>query len=316
MVLLRMAIGWHLCYEGLTKIDPGFYDMGKQRLTESKAWSAEGYLRNANSPFEKFFKGIVDDIDGYGRYDVPTMTAKWKRTAGLAATHFNFTESQKQAVDRKIAELKGKLETHIGAEANKKKFEDYKKTRDAFLASAKQKNWDVDPRDRQVRQKDWADIEKSRMEICGPVDQWTKDLEAEIALQLNDDQRKLPEVLPAWKEMTELERVNTTTKYGLALCGGLMFAGLFSRLASLGAACFLGLFYFSQVPPPFYPPAPVAEGTYYVVNKNLIEMIACLMLATSPSGAWGGLDALIRGFITRPLFGFGAREVRERHGVE
>jgi hypothetical protein len=41
-------------------------------------------------------------------------------------------------------------------------------------------------------------------------------------------------------------------------------------------------------------------------------MIACLALATMPTGAWGGLDALIRGLITRPLLGIGSREVIER----
>lgn len=316
MVALRMAIGWHVCYEGLTKIDSRWYDLGKRRTTESKPWSAEGYLRNANSPFEDFFKGIVGDIDGYGRFDVNATTAKWKRNIDLAANHFNLTDAQKQAAERKAAELKAKLEDYVNSAANKTKLENYRTAREAWKSAEKSRKEDGDPRERQVRQKEWTDIEKTRMELTGPVDAWGKDLETEILLQLNNEQRLLPEPIPAWKEMTELEKVNLSTKYGLAICGGLMFVGLGSRLASLGAACFLGLFYFSQVPPPFYPPAAVAEGTYFIVNKNLIEMIACLMLATSPSGVWGGLDALIRGFITRPLFGFGARELRERAGVE
>ena len=45
--------------------------------------------------------------------------------------------------------------------------------------------------------------------------------------------------------------------------------------------------------------------SYYIVNKNLIELIALLMLATAPTGFWGGLDALVRALITRPLFGVG-----------
>ena len=38
---------------------------------------------------------------------------------------------------------------------------------------------------------------------------------------------------------------------------------------------------------------PSAEGHYLIVNKNLIEMIALFMIATSRIGRWGGLDAYI-----------------------
>jgi hypothetical protein len=35
------------------------------------------------------------------------------------------------------------------------------------------------------------------------------------------------------------------------------------------------------------------EGHYYFVNKNLIEMLALLVLATTRSGCWLGLDGLL-----------------------
>src|SRR5262245_18438712 len=92
-----------------------------------------------------------------------------------------------------------------------------------------------------------------------------------------------------------------------------MIAGLFSQLASFGGACLLAMFYFSLTPWPGLPPVPGTEGNYLIVNKNLIEMIACLALASMPTGAWGGLDAFVRGLITRPLLGIGAREVVERY---
>ena len=50
------------------------------------------------------------------------------------------------------------------------------------------------------------------------------------------------------------------------------------------------------MPPwPGLPPNPKAEGHYFIVNKNLIEMIACLVLVIIPSGHWIGLDALFFG---------------------
>jgi hypothetical protein len=49
------------------------------------------------------------------------------------------------------------------------------------------------------------------------------------------------------------------------------------------------------MPPfPWLPPNPRAEGHYYFVDKNLIEMLALLALATTRSGRWAGLDALLQ----------------------
>ena len=50
------------------------------------------------------------------------------------------------------------------------------------------------------------------------------------------------------------------------------------------------------MPPwPGLPPNPKAEGHYLIVSKNLVELIACLVIATTPSGHWIGLDALFFG---------------------
>jgi hypothetical protein len=39
----------------------------------------------------------------------------------------------------------------------------------------------------------------------------------------------------------------------------------------------------------------LAEGHYLFVNKNLIEFLACLVIASTPNGLWVGLDALLFG---------------------
>ena len=55
------------------------------------------------------------------------------------------------------------------------------------------------------------------------------------------------------------------------------------------------MIYFSMPPWPGLPANPKAEGHYLIVSKNLIELIACLVIATTPSGHWIGLDALFFG---------------------
>jgi hypothetical protein len=50
------------------------------------------------------------------------------------------------------------------------------------------------------------------------------------------------------------------------------------------------------MPPwPGLPVNPKAEGHYLIVSKNLIELIACLVIATTPSAHWVGLDSLFFG---------------------
>ena len=44
---------------------------------------------------------------------------------------------------------------------------------------------------------------------------------------------------------------------------------------------------------PGWPESPRAEGHYLWINKNVIEMLALLTLATTRSGRWVGLDGLL-----------------------
>ncbi len=77
--------------------------------------------------------------------------------------------------------------------------------------------------------------------------------------------------------------------------GFCLMAGLFTPLAALAGAVFLGQIYLSMPPWPGLPASPTAEGHYLIVNKNLIEMLALLALVFIPTGQWIGFDALIFG---------------------
>ncbi|MEP0844190.1 MAG: DoxX family protein [Phycisphaerae bacterium] len=87
---------------------------------------------------------------------------------------------------------------------------------------------------------------------------------------------------------------------GLTVIGACLILGLFTRLASLGGAVMLLMFYLAMPPfPGAHVPESAAEGHYLFVNKNLIEMLALLMIATSRVGRWFGLDALIHALFGR-----------------
>lgn len=97
-----------------------------------------------------------------------------------------------------------------------------------------------------------------------------------------------------WKTMSQLEKADVVTSWGLTVVGGLLLAGLFTRTACLAGAAFLLLFFLAMPPLPWVPDNPRAEGHYLFINKNIIEMLALLALATTRSGRWLGLDALLQ----------------------
>lgn len=95
------------------------------------------------------------------------------------------------------------------------------------------------------------------------------------------------------EDTRQLDLADRIVAWGLTLCGAGLILGLFTRLSALGGACLLLLFYLALPPLPGLPDNPMAEGKYLFVNKNLIEALALLTLATTASGRWLGLDALL-----------------------
>ena len=79
----------------------------------------------------------------------------------------------------------------------------------------------------------------------------------------------------------------------LLLVGASLMLGLFTRLGSLGALALLALFYVSSIPTAGVHQAG-AEGAYLIVNKNLVEAAAVLVLLGFDTGRIAGLDLLRR----------------------
>jgi thiosulfate dehydrogenase [quinone] large subunit len=78
--------------------------------------------------------------------------------------------------------------------------------------------------------------------------------------------------------------------WGLTLIGILLLLGLFSRYAAVAGAAFVLLYYFFA--PPFLglEYSKPAEGSYLIVNKNLIEACALWVLYAFPTSQIIGLD--------------------------
>jgi uncharacterized membrane protein YphA (DoxX/SURF4 family) len=111
--------------------------------------------------------------------------------------------------------------------------------------------------------------------------------------RLSKAQRDKGPVPPPTPATTNLDRINLVTAWGLTFVGACLLLGLLTRPACIGGVCFLLLVYLAMPALPWLPINPRAEGHYQFIDKNIIEMLALLALATTPSGKWLGLDAML-----------------------
>jgi thiosulfate dehydrogenase (quinone) large subunit len=96
-----------------------------------------------------------------------------------------------------------------------------------------------------------------------------------------------------------LANADLITMWGLTLVGLLLMLGLFTRLASLAGIGFLLLFYLATPPFVGYFYAIPSEGSYLIVNKNLVELCALVVILVTGSGRFAGLDRLLHGLFAR-----------------
>ena len=87
--------------------------------------------------------------------------------------------------------------------------------------------------------------------------------------------------------------VDFSNKWGLIAIGLGLITGCLTRVASTAGIFLLLLYYFTT--PPFidFTYTAPSEGSYLIVNKNLIEAFALLVLTVFPTSHIIGLDRLI-----------------------
>ena len=96
-----------------------------------------------------------------------------------------------------------------------------------------------------------------------------------------------------------LANADLVTMWGLTLVGLLLILGLLTRLASLGGIGFILLFYLCNPPFVGYFYSIPSEGSYLIVNKNLVELCALLVILVTGSGRFAGIDRIVHRLIGR-----------------
>jgi thiosulfate dehydrogenase [quinone] large subunit len=94
-----------------------------------------------------------------------------------------------------------------------------------------------------------------------------------------------------------LATVNRLNEWGLTLIGLGLILGCFTRLASASGMLVIVLFYFANPPFVGYFYSIPMEGSYLIVNKNLVELAGLFVVLVTDSGRVVGLDRIIHGLV-------------------
>jgi uncharacterized membrane protein YphA (DoxX/SURF4 family) len=316
MVMLRLAIGWHFLFEA-----------GEKFTTPT--WSSEPYLREAVGPLAEPFHELAGDrvkedmqvtYDGHGEPVFPERLAlEWNAYLDQFRSYYGLTEQQEREALAKYTQAKDKTLKFLAVDTRPEKLsfpsappaevqQTVAQRIQLFEAKLKEAR-DAEENDvPQYGPAGWAKVKEAKAEANRVRTGLKKDRDQQTAAMRDalrgvlDDQQKAkpaPEVstqLPvvyvsAW---SLLDWADFLVKWGLLFVGIFLMAGFLTRTACVAGALFLLTFYLAMPPLPGMPDLPRAEGHYLYVNKNIIEMLALLMLATTRSGRWAGLDGLLQ----------------------
>jgi thiosulfate dehydrogenase [quinone] large subunit len=96
-----------------------------------------------------------------------------------------------------------------------------------------------------------------------------------------------------------LANVNLLTMWGLTAIGLGLIVGCFTRLAAASGILLIVLLYLCNPPFVGYFYSMPMEGSYLIVNKNLVEAAALFVVLVTNSGRVFGIDRIIHGLIWR-----------------
>lgn len=309
LVLLRLVIGWHFLFEGLHKI---------HSLYTPKPFSSEVYFREAPGPLGAIMRNryITDPDKELKEKLVKTTTeAEWGDYLSSFSSHYQLDETQKKAAQTVLASqiskfsewlISGKKDIEIPSPDGKPggtiktsftipQWIAYYQGKVSELDKLKEENrsWVLGKDLEKARISSLkSDISKSRKELLDDIETQKKDLVADLQKILKPEQKSIgdlkPEIIPS-----KIHWINLTTIFGITAIGAGLFLGCFTRLACLGGIAFLGMTYLTIPPFPWLPTPPMTEGNYVFINKNVVEMIGMLVLFTTQSGKWFGIDGLL-----------------------
>ncbi|MGB7343694.1 MAG: DoxX family protein [Pirellulaceae bacterium] len=284
LVLLRLTIGWHFYSEGMDKHQQG-------------DWDASPFFANARGPLADNFQNLVWDSEGNIRRDMDQSMLYLAMFRDQVVNHYGFDEKQANQAQKNYATV---------VEIQKLTLEDWKQDLDEYdLGAAREQNMSADPMREGVSslrgQRDT--IRRERIAKLTPalaeVSQVWKNYEANqnaIATAAQQEASGYLDFNPPLGMNTKT--INRFVPYFDIAVGLCLLLGFFTPVAALAAAGFLGSVFLSQYPPVTGPASS---------NYQLIECMACLVLAGTGAGRFAGLDYFLH-LIIRKNYGIQPEE--------
>ena len=96
------------------------------------------------------------------------------------------------------------------------------------------------------------------------------------------------------ENQTLLSISDSANAWGLALIGLSLIVGIFTRFSSLAAILLLLLYYLSHPAFPGIEYLFPSDGSYFIINKTLVELFALLVVYMFPTSNIFGLQRLIK----------------------
>ncbi len=297
LVALRLTIGWHFFYEGVWKI------------TNYEKFSTTPFLVGAKGPAAPLYYWMVYDIDGKERLAIETNEKgnklipgqgyfdAWEEQLAKAKAKYRLDEASSKKADAVYEQYRKSLREYLndnteGVEAYFGSLARFEATKAAGTNLAHHN-----------KKRLWDEQQKLRKEVGGwlnEIDAMGDDYRMALYHVIPDDQRA--SYAPLGDGIDREDLFNFAMTAALAGMGLCLLLGFCTRLACLGGAVFLFNVVLTQLPwPSIYPPMPPVTGHSLLIDKNFVEMIAILVVASVPAGRWAGLDFFLYRWIGRPF---------------
>lgn len=281
LVILRLTIGWHFHSEGSDKIRNG-------------NWSAAPFFANAKGPYAEHFQELVWDYNGMQRRDNAFIKDWFTAFVAEANDYYSFDPKRKARANEVLANA---VKTHKQLiQSYKDDLIEYDKGMEELkVLKAQADRMEVEGRAGQVASLE-RDIKGKLRDAMADVDALISGFETEINLIAASNQLEVapPLRLPITPtgSMVDTSIMDKFVPYFDLAIGWMLILGLFTPVASLAAAGFLGTVFLSQ-----FPPGPGPNSSMY----QLIEGMACLVLAGTGAGRFAGLDFFLHLFVRRSV---------------
>lgn len=281
LVILRITIGFH------------FLSEGTEKFRDAK-WSAKPFFANAKGPWAGQFRQLVWDYDGATRLDMKQTQIVWATFRNNVANHYGFTKEQQAEAQVNYAKAVDQYEYVMSLDANA--IQEYR------LGLERIAKLDADPvRDgvtslggqREMVRKQANELVSETLKQIDKI--WENYETAQNQLATDEQRAQHPpyKLLRPRVAMVDTSVIDRVVPYFDMILGWMLIVGLFTPIAALAVGAFLFSVFLSQYPPTTGPSSS---------NYQLIESLACFVLAATGAGRFAGLDFFLH-LIVRKVYG-------------